>query len=412
MIDINFIRNNVESVKTAIKNKHMSADIDRLLALDKEIRAIMTITEDMRKNRNDLSKSMGQAKTQNDKDSIIKKVQAIKVDLAEKENKQETLKQEFDLIMLSVPSIPDSDVPVGKTEDDNVELRKTGAPQKFDFVPKDHLEIMKGLNWLETERASKFAGSRSYMLKGDAMLLEMALCRYAVDFLHKRGFVPHSVPVMVKEPAMQGTGYFPIGRDQAYYIETDGLYLVGTSEVSLAAAYMGEMLDLSKPVKMVGHSTCFRREAGAAGKDTKGLYRVHQFQKVEQLVICKEEDADKLQLEILKNVEDMLIELGLSFRVALACTGELGIGQTRKYEVETWMPSRGAYCETHSCSKMGTFQARRLGIKYKEAGEIKYAHTLNNTAIATPRILIPLIECYQKADASVEIPNVLKKYFV
>jgi len=410
MIDINFIRNNADSVKEAIKNKHMSADIDRLLFLDKEIRSIMTVTEDMRKSRNELSKSMGQAKTQRDKDDIIKRVQALKIDLAKKEEAQEKLKNEIDLIMLSVPSIPDPDVPIGKTEDDNKELRKIGTPQKFNFAPKDHLEILKGLSWLETERASKFAGSRSYMLKGDAMLLEMALCRYAVDFLVKRGYIPHSVPVMVKEPAMQGTGYFPIGKEQAYYIEADGLYLVGTSEVSLAAAYMGETLDLAAPIKMVGHSTCFRREAGAAGKDTKGLYRVHQFQKVEQLIICKEEDADKLQLELLKNVEDMLVELGLSYRVALACTGELGIGQTRKYEIETWMPSRNAYCETHSCSKMGTFQARRLGIKYKQDGITKYAATLNNTAIATPRFLIPLVECYQRADGSVELPKALKRY--
>ncbi|MCL2556043.1 MAG: serine--tRNA ligase [Firmicutes bacterium] len=410
MIDINFIRNNVDLVKEAIKNKHMNVDIDRLLILDKDIRAIMVITEELRKNRNDLSKSMGQAKTQCERDEIIKKVQVLKIELAQKEEKQGILKAELDSIMLSVPSIPETDVPIGKTEDDNKELRIVGTKPNFDFIPKDHLEIMKDLDWLETERAAKYAGSRSYMLKGQAMLLEMALCRYSIDFLNKRGYVPHSVPVMVKEPAMQGTGYFPIGRDQAYYIEADGLYLVGTSEVSLAAAYMGEMLDLSNPIKMAGHSTCFRREAGAAGKDTRGLYRVHQFQKVEQLVICKEEDADKLQLEILKNVEDMLIELGLSFRVALACTGELGIGQTRKYEVETWMPSRNAYCETHSCSKMGTFQARRLNIKYKENGIIKYAVTLNNTAIATPRFLIPLIECYQKQDGTVEIPKVLKKY--
>jgi len=410
MIDINFLRNNVDLVKSAIKNKHMSVDIDSLLSLDKEIRAIMVVTEDMRKNRNELSKSMGLAKTGAEKDAIIKKVQAIKIELAQKEDTLEQLKNQFDAIMLCVPSVPDTDVPIGKTEDDNVELRKIGTPPKFDFAPKDHLEIMKSLNWLETERAAKYAGSRSYMLKGEAMLLEMALCRYAIDFLHKRGYTPHSVPVMVKEPAMQGTGYFPIGRDQAYYIEQDGLYLVGTSEVSLAAAYMGEILDLSAPIKMAGHSTCFRREAGAAGKDTRGLYRVHQFQKVEQLVICKEEDADALQLEILKNVEDMLIELGLAFRVALACTGELGIGQTRKFEIETWMPSRNAYCETHSCSKMGTFQARRLGIKYKEDGIIKHAVTLNNTAIATPRFLIPLIECYQRADGTVEIPKVLKKY--
>jgi seryl-tRNA synthetase len=242
----------------------------------------------------------------------------------------------------------------------------------------------------------------------------MAICRYVADTLYKRGFTPMTVPQLVRESAMRGTGYFPIGRDQAYSVSEDELFLIGTSEVSLVSYHQDEILPIeSLPLRYAGYSTCYRREAGTYGKDTRGLYRVHQFQKVEQVVICEADDkkAEALHYEILENAEAVMRALELPYRVCLACTGEIGIGQVRKHEIETWMPSRQAYCETHSCSTMGDFQARRSNIRYRApGGELKHAFTLNNTAIASPRILIPLLEHYQNPGGSISVPEVLRPY--
>jgi len=267
---------------------------------------------------------------------------------------------------------------------------------------------------LDVPRGVKVAGSRSYFLKNKAVFLEMALCRFVMDFLSTRGFTPMIVPQLVKEKAMQGTGYFPIGYDQAYSITEDELFLIGTSEVSLVSYHQDEIIPLSDlPLRYAGVSSCYRREAGTYGKDTKGLYRVHQFQKVEQVVFCEAdyEKAEALHYEILGNTEAILQALELPYRVCLACTGEIGIGQIRKHEVETWMPSREAYCETHSCSTLGDFQARRSGIRYRDAnGDMRYVFTLNNTGIATPRIFIPLLENHQNSDGSITIPKALRPY--
>jgi len=263
-------------------------------------------------------------------------------------------------------------------------------------------------------RGVKVSGSRSYFLKNEAVLLEMAVCRFAIDFLASKGFVPFSVPQLVKEKAMRGTGYFPIGYDQAYKLPEDELYLVGTSEVPLVSYHQDDILDLSVlPLRYAGFSSCYRREAGTYGKDTRGLYRVHQFQKVEQVVFCEADDkkAEELHYEILGNTEAILQALELPYRVCLACTGEIGIGQIRKHEVETWMPSRNAYCETHSCSSLGDFQSRRSNIRYRNSDDkMQYVFTLNNTGIASPRILIPLLENHQNADGTVTIPKALRPY--
>ena len=264
------------------------------------------------------------------------------------------------------------------------------------------------------QRGTKVAGSRSYFLKNDAVILEMAVCRFVIDFLSSRGFMPMSVPQLVKEKAMQGTGYFPIGYDQAYAMPEDELFLAGTSEVSLVSYHQDETLQKSEfPIKYAGVSSCYRREAGTYGKDTRGLYRVHQFQKVEQVVFCEadHEKSEHLHYELLENTELILQALELPYRVCLACTGEIGIGQIRKHEVETWMPSRNAYCETHSCSTLADFQTRRLGIRYRDGkGEMQYAFTLNNTGIASPRILIPLLENHQNEDGSITIPKALRAH--
>lgn len=412
MIDINFIRENPEIVKKAVRDKRMDTDIDRLLVLDKIQRAALAEMEALRFEKNKLTQSIAQ----NDENKEINRarVKEVKGTLAEKIEEYTRLRGEYETLLLTVPSVPAPEVPVGTDENDNVEIRRWGEAPRFDFEPKDHMALAESLNLVDVPRAVKFAGSRSYFLKNEGLLLEMAVTRFAIDRLVSKGFTPLSVPMMVQESAMRGTGYFPIGYDQAYKLPEDGLFLVGTSEVSLVSQHQNEVLGLKElPLRYAGYSSCFRREAGTYGKDTRGLYRVHQFQKVEQVVFCKADDteAERLHYELLGNAEELLQALELPYRVALACTGEIGIGQIRKHEVETFMPSRGSYCETHSCSTMGDFQARRLNIRYRdESGELKFVYTLNNTAIASPRILIPLLENHQQADGSVKIPKALVPY--
>ena len=414
MIDIAFIRENPDIVKKAAINKRMPVDIDRLLELDAFLRDSIVKTEALRAERNRITKLIPVCSDAAEKEEMAKQVRVMKNEFAELETSARDIRIEFEDLLLRVPSIPAPEVPVGKDEDDNVELRRVGAVRDFDFKFRDHVELCEMHDMFDALRGAKIAGSRSYFLKNEAVLLEMAVCRFVIDFLCSRGFTPMSVPQLVKEKAMQGTGYFPIGRDQAYKLPEDELYLVGTSEVPLVSYHQDEVLQLSElPVRYAGISSCYRREAGTYGKDTRGLYRVHQFQKVEQVVFCEADDkkAEALHYEILGNTEAILQALKLPYRVCLACTGEIGVGQIRKHEVETWMPSRDAYCETHSCSTLGDFQARRSNIRYRDAnGEMKYVFTLNNTGIASPRILIPILENYQNGDGSITIPEVLRPY--
>ena len=414
MVSITLIRENPEVVKQAAIDKGMTADIDRLLSLDASLREMAVKIDVLRAERNRLSKFIPTSNDNDEKASMTEESRLIKNELSGYEAKSRELRTEFDNLMLHVPSVPAPEVPVGQGEDDNVELRKVGQVRKFDFPIRDHVELCELHDMLDMQRGSKVAGSRSYYLKNDAVFLEMAVCRFVLDFISSRGFVPMSVPQIVKERAMVGTGYFPIGYDQAYELPGDDLFLIGTSEVSLVSYHGDEVLKQPElPLRYAGISSCFRREAGTYGKDTRGLYRVHQFQKVEQVVFCEADDkiAEALHYELLANAEAILQALELPYRVCLACTGEIGIGQTRKHELETWMPSRNAYCETHSCSTLNDFQSRRLGIRYRDrVGEMKYVFTLNNTAIASPRILIPLLENHQNADGSVYIPQALRLY--
>ncbi|MCL2528561.1 MAG: serine--tRNA ligase [Defluviitaleaceae bacterium] len=414
MININALRENPCAYKKAAADKRIPADIDRLLALDWALREGAKKIDSIREERNRLSKIVQTSNNPAEKDTLVEEVRQLKAQLSAQEATHRSTREEYENLMLHIPSIPAAEVPLGKDEDDNVELRRVGEVPTFNFPFRDHIELCEMHNMLDTARATKIAGSRSYFLKNDAVLLEMAVCRFVIDFLAACGFTPMTVPHLVKERAMQGTGYFPIGRDQAYEIPEDGLFLVGTSEVSLVGYHQDEVLPLAGfPLKYAGISPCYRREAGTYGRDTRGLYRVHQIQKVEQIVFCEanHEKAEALHYEILENTEAILQALELPYRVCLACTGEIGIGQIRKHEVETWMPSRNAYCETHSCSTMGDFQARRLGIRYKDgAGEMQYAFTFNNTGIAFPRILIPLLENHQQEDGSVVVPAAIRPY--
>lgn len=413
MLDIKYIRENKELIRQTGIDKNFPIDVDLLLELDRKIV--------------DLNKSLDELKTErNKKSEIIPKlsgeekmkeiafVKELKEKISSLEADLAPVKEEFDLLMLKVPNPCLPEVPVGKDDTDNVEVKKWGEIRSFDFTPKDHITLGEELDLMEFARASKIAGSRTYYLRNEAVLLEMAICRYVVDKLVSKGFTPMSVPVMVKDIAMKGTGYFPLGKEQAYAITEDDLYLVGTSEVSLVSYHNGETLTKdSLPILYAGYSNCFRREAGTYGKDTKGLYRVHQFTKIEQVAII-EADMDK-QREIhdflLNNSEEILQDFKIPYRVVSVCTGDIGIGQVRKHDIEAWMPSRNAYCETHSCSSFNDFQARRSNIKYKDSdGTTKYCYTLNNTAIASPRILIPILENYQNEDGSITIPEVLVPY--
>ncbi|HRX86172.1 MAG TPA: serine--tRNA ligase, partial [Phycisphaerae bacterium] len=285
---------------------------------------------------------------------------------------------------------------------------------RFDFEPKDHVALGEALGIIDIERGVKLAGTRNYTLRGDAVLLHHAVLRLAMDTMIARGFTPVQVPVLVREEIMYGTGYFPGGRDQAYLCERDNLSLVGTAEVSLTALHADEILDEADlPIKTVAMSPCFRREAGAAGKDTYGLYRIHLFDKVEQVVVCRNdvEESKRLHAEILANAEAVVQALELPYRVVNVCTGDLGQGQVQKFDIETWMPSRGGYGETHSASRFYEFQARRLKLRYRDADRrTRFCHTLNNTVIASPRVLIPILELYQNADGSITVPKALRPY--
>ncbi len=417
MLDIAFIRQNADVVRAAIKNKRVKLELDELLTADKERREVLLQIEHKRARKNEIAQLIPKA-TKEERPTLIEEGKSVKTALEQLEPSLTSAQKTFDDLMLRVPSIPRPEVPVGEGEDDNVELRKVGTPRSFDFKAKDHVELMTLHRMVDWDGPRKYAGGRSYALMGVGALLELAVTRLAVDTLVERGLTMVIPPVMVKERAMTGTGFFPLGREEAYAITADELFLVGTSEVPLVSLHCDETLDPAKlPIRYAGISNCFRREAGAYGKDTKGLYRVHQFTKVEQVVFClpDEEVAEKEHYQLLSNAESILVKLEIPYRVALACTGEIGLGQTRKHEVESWMPGRndgkGAYNETHSCSTMGDFQARRSNIRVRLAdGILAYPYTLNNTAIASPRILIPLLENHQNADGSITLPKALVPY--
>lgn len=414
MLDIAFIRQNPELVRTAAVNKGFASfELDSLLEVDRKRRELIGKLEERRARKNEIAASMPKA-SKEDKPALAAEGKAVKAELEQLEPELNALTAQFEDLMLRVPSVPRPEVPLGKGEEDNVEIRKVGTPRVFDFTPKDHLELMESLKLVNLDGPRRFAGARSYALTGDGALLELALVRLAVDTLVERGLTPVVPPVIVKERALRGTGFFPLSQDEAYSIPADDLFLVGTSEVALVSLHADEILEAaSLPLRYAGASPCFRREAGAHGKDTRGLYRVHQFTKVEQVVFClpDEELADQEHLSLLANAEAILAKLEIPYRVALACTGEIGLGQTKKHEVESWMPGRNTYSETHSCSTLGDFQARRSNIRVRMPdGSLKFAYTLNNTAIASPRILIPLLENHQQKDGSVKLPKALVPY--
>ena len=433
MLDIKFIRDSADAVKRAAVDKRITCDVDRLLAVDKRRRELQVELEAFRGKvkesgqlvgllRNPKSAGYKQAIAAGKSEADIEvEAQRLQAELGEIKPKIKTLEEEegpileeFERLMLTIPQPPAEGVPVGKDDTDNVELRKVGEPRKFEFEPKDHVQLGTELGIIDIDRGVKLGGSRNYVLRGDGALLHQAVLRLAQDMVVRCGFVPMTVPVLVKEEVMYGTGYFPGGRDQAYLCERDEKSLIGTAEVPLTAYHSQEILsEADLPIKTCATSICFRREAGAAGKDTFGLFRIHLFDKVEQVIVCRNdvEESKKFHAEMTQNAEDVLAALGLPYRVVNVCTGDLGMGQVQKFDIETWMPSREAYCETHSASRFHEFQARRLMLRYRDgAKKVRYCHTLNNTVIASPRILIPLLEVYQNEDGTITIPESLRPY--
>ncbi len=413
MIDIKLIRENPQKFIDAAKAKKIKVDIDRLLAVDAELLDIKKKLQDLVTEKNRIGKDIPKLAPDKKNEALVT-LSALKEQEACLNEQIKNIQPEYDALMGQVAQPAAPEVPLGEDDTENVELRTWGTIRQFDFAPKDHVELGMNLGILDIERAVKLAGTRNYFLKGDGALLHWAVLRFSMDHMVAKGYIPMSVPLLMRDEVMMGTGYFPGSEEQTYQMERDTLNLVGTAEVPVTAYHSGEILREDQlPVKSVALSTCFRREAGAAGKDTRGLYRIHQFDKVEQVIIGENDEQKSIDYhkEILTNSEDVLQAMKLPYRVVNVCTGDLGRGQVQKFDIETWMPSRNSYGETHSASRFYEFQARRMNLRYKNAaGKNVFCHTLNNTVIASPRVLIPILELYQNADGSVTIPEVLRPY--
>lgn len=413
MLDMKFIRENLEQVRAGAALKRIPIDLDRLVELDETRRGLMHRIESAKADQRKRSKALGKL-SPDERQAELASLGELKSTIGADESELEGIQAAWHELMLQVPNVPSAEVPPGADDSENVELHRHGEVPDFGFEPLDHIELGRRHRLFDIERGVKLSGTRFYVLTGNGARLHRAVLHFAFDHMVAKGFQAMEVPVLVRDPAMVGTGYFPGGEEQAYRIDTDQLNLVGTAEVSLTAFRGGEILDADElPLRYVAQSTCFRREAGAAGRDTKGLYRIHQFEKVEQVVIL-EADEEKSRHEhqhILRNSEELLQELGMPYRVVNVCGGDLGAGQVQKFDIETWMPSRNSYSETHSASRFHDFQARRLKLRYRdERGNPRPCHTLNNTVVASPRVLIPLIELHQMKDGAIEIPAVLRPY--
>jgi seryl-tRNA synthetase len=415
MPDLAFIREHRDLIKDVARRRKTAVDVDALLAIDGELRAVRRRAESLRAEQNRLSTVIREAgKDQTARDRAIATGREVAAELKQLEPRERELETELRTLWLLVPNIPDATVPEGESEEDNVEIKRVGQPHRFAFAPLDHVALMRGLDMLDLERGVKVAGSRSYILKGDAVLLELALMQLALNHIAAKGFVPLEVPVLAKEFCFYGNGQFPRGREQTYALPEDELFLIGTAEVSITGMHSGEILrEQDLPIKYVGYSPCFRREAGTYGKDTKGILRVHQFVKVEQYVIARadHEDSVRWHEELLRNAEEIVHALELPYRVVNICTGDLGDAKVKGYDLECWMPSEGRYRETHSDSYFHDYQARRADLRYRDnEGTVRYVYTLNNTALASTRTIIALVENHQQPDGTVRVPEALRPY--
>ncbi len=413
MLDIKFIRENPDLIKEAARKKHIDFDVEKLLQIDEERRKILAEVEDLRAKQNIASGQIPQIKEGSERQKLITEMKAVKENLSHKEDELKRVIGEWEGLMLDVPNVPDPSVPEGNSDLDNQEIRKWGDTSAPDFEPKSHIELMENLNLVDLERGAKVAGFRGYFLKNDAALMSLAIWQLAFEMWVKEGFVPLIAPSLVREEGLIGSGWLPQGKEEVYKTQDD-LYLAGTAEVPVMALHREEILDEKElPKKYIAFSPCYRREIGSYGKDTKGIFRVHEFAKVEQVILCRadHEESVKWHEEITKNSEEIMQALGIPYRVVVNCGGDLKLANVKTYDIEAWIPSENRYRETHSSSYFHDFQTRRLDIRYRDGeGKVRFCHSLNNTAIATPRVLISLLENNQQKDGTVKVPEILEKY--
>ena len=415
MLDIAFIREHPDLVKDVARRRKTAVDVDALLAVDSALRATRRRADDLRAEQNRLSKAVRDAGPDKEaREAAIAQGRVVSAELKQLEPDERDLEAKLRDLLLLTPNIPDASVPEGESEEDNVEIKRVGEPRQFDFEPLDHVTLLTNLGMLDLERAAKVGGTRSYILKGEAVFLELALMQFALHHVARKGFLPLDVPAMAREFCFIGNSQFPRGREQTYELPADEVFLVGTAEVSITGMHSGEILrEADLPIKYVGYSPCYRREAGTYGKDTKGIMRVHQFYKVEQYIICRadHEESVRWHEELLRNAEEIVEALELPYRVLNLCVADLGDAKVKGYDIECWVPSEGRYRETHSDSYFHDYQARRADIRYRgEDGVVRYVHTLNNTALASTRTIIALVENHQQADGRIRIPEALRPW--
>jgi len=409
MLDIKFIKDNIDLIKEAVKKKRLTLDLDELLKAEAKRLELVGEVEAMRQKQNEANQKMASRAT----DKLLFEMQELKKNLQQKEEELKEVMKTWQRLMLEVPNLPDVEVPDGDSDAQNVSLRQVGKPPTFDFEPKNHIDLMTDLDLIDTVAGAKVAGFRGYFLKNAGAILSLAIWQLGLNELVKKGFTPMLVPSLVRKESFMGTGYLPQGIEDLYRTQDDE-YLAGTAEVATMGYFMDQVLSTDElPKKIVAFSPCFRREAGSHGKDTKGLYRVHEFFKVEQVVICPADHEESVHWHeaLLANAEELMQLLELPYRVVINCSGDLGLGQVKKYDIEVWVPSENRYRETHSISYFHDFQTRRLNIKCQDdQGRKHFAHSLNGTAYATPRLLIALLENHQQADGKIAVPKALVKY--
>lgn len=414
MLDIKFIADNTDWVKKSLARKGFEPEkIDELLNVYYEMNKLKTSSQALAEEKNKLSNSIKSASAE-ERPAIIARSREVGEQFKAEQEKLATVEAQFNDMILRMPNYPSAESPDGPDDSANVVRRKVGEIPHFDFVPKDHVELMELNDWSEMERIAKVSGSRTYAIKDDLAQLELAIHMLVMDKLRAHGFTLITVPAISKEKPLYNQGYLPFARDEIYYMPADDIYLSGTAELILNSLRADEMLTENElPILYAGFSPCFRREAGAAGKDTRGLVRVHQFFKTEQFVICKNDvkESEKWHQKLLEISEEVLQDLELPYQVLEVCTGDMGAPKYRQYDLEAWVPSQNCYRETHSCSNITDWQARRTNLRYRgNDGKVQYCHTLNNTGIATPRALVPFIENHQQADGTVKIPAKLQPY--
>ena len=413
MLDIKFIRENKDLVALGAKKKHIDFNVDELIALDDKRRELQTLIEGKRAEQNSFSDKIALQKDSATREQMIAEMKMTKEENEGDAEKLKEILKQWQGLMVRVPNIPDISVPDGESDSDNKEIKTWGEKMEFSFEPKDHVELLERFNMVDFERGAKVAGFRGYFLKNDAVILNFAIWRLATDHFLEKNFTPMMVPILNKREVFMGTGYFPQGQEDLYKTQ-DGDYLAGTAEVPTMGYYMDDVIAKEKlPIKFFSFSPCFRREAGSHGKDTRGVMRVHEFFKFEQVVLCEasHEESVKWHEEINRGTEELIEKLKIPYRTVLNCGGDLGLGQVKKYDIELWVPSEKKYREISSASYFHDFQARRLNIRYKDSdGKMKFVHSLNGTALPTPRVLIAILENFQQEDGTIKIPDVLRPY--